>query len=74
MIHRMASLLMNTFLPTTGRILNHPAGFLVGWGTTVGNGIEGWAPSAIFFDVDGTTVSVNTGTKTTASWKTVTHA
>lgn len=74
MLHRMASLLSGVFLPTTGRMFNHPAGYLIGWGTTVGNGIEGWSPSAIFFDVDGSTISVNTGTKTTASWKTVTHA
>jgi hypothetical protein len=70
----MQSLLENVNLTATGRILETPAGYLIGWGTTVGNGIEGWAPSAIFFDVDGTTASVNVGTKLTADWKTITHA
>jgi hypothetical protein len=74
MIHRLFEILTRAILPATGRILNPPAGYLIGWGTTVGNGIEGWAPSAIFFDVDGTIASVNAGTKTTADWKTITHA
>ena len=62
--------------PSTGRAFRTPAGFLLGWGTTVGyiNGAshEGWAPGAIFIDVDaaaGQQHWVNEGTSTTASWK-----
>lgn len=46
-------------------------GYTRGWGATVGNGVEGWAPSAIFQDTDasaGAQLYVNTGTSTTATW------
>jgi hypothetical protein len=50
------------------------AGRIFGWGTTVGNGIEGWAPGAFFIDTDasaGANQWRNDGTKTTASWTAV---
>jgi hypothetical protein len=46
-------------------------GHLRGWGTTVGNGLQNWAPGAIFTDTNaaqGSQVYVNAGTSTTASW------
>lgn len=49
-----------------------PEGKTIGFGTTVGNGIEGWAPGAIFIDTDASAdaqVWINEGTKTTAVWK-----
>ncbi len=52
-----------------------PEGLTLGMGTTVGNGIEGWAPGAIFIDTDadsGDQLWINTGTTTTASWQNVT--
>ncbi len=71
MRHRLQSDLTLTEMKEAGSILKTPAGFLIGWGTTVGNGIEGWAPGASFTETDATTgqeVWINTGTKITASW------
>lgn len=73
MKHAVEAALREALYQTSGRIFETPAGFLIGWGTTAGNGVEGWAPSAIFFDVDGVLYE-NKGTKTTASWKAVTTA
>lgn len=62
-------------MPSAVSILNTPEGLTFGAGKTVGNGVEGWAPSAIFVHTDGATAStrvyMNTGTKTTASWSSV---
>lgn len=44
-------------------------GYMRGWGTTVGNGAEGWAPGAFFTEVDTGAVYVNAGTGTTALWE-----
>lgn len=54
-------------------IFNAPEGRVFGWGTTVGNGIEGWAPGALFVDTDSSagTVYVNSGSKTSASFAAV---
>jgi hypothetical protein len=51
-----------------------PEGLCFGFGKTVGNGIEGWAPGALFIDTDSTTVKYNAGTKTTASWSSIVAA
>ena len=54
-----------------------PEGLTRGFGTTVGNGIEGWAPGALFQDTDasqGAQIFVNTGTKTTATWTEIADA
>jgi hypothetical protein len=52
-----------------------PEGRGFGMGKTVGNGVQGWAPSAFFVHSDGsfdintnTTVYINVGTVTAASW------
>jgi len=53
-------------------IVKTPEGYVFGAGKTVGNGIEGWAPGALFIHTDGTGVTAqyrNVGTVTTASWK-----
>lgn len=67
-------LLAQGILEPTGQVMALPgsAGFLRGWGTTVGNGVENWAPGAIFQDYDaaaGQQFWVNEGSATSASWK-----
>lgn len=55
----------------TGRSFKTANGYVLGWGTTVGNAVETWAPGAIFIDTNagaGARVHVNTGTKTAAVW------
>lgn len=55
----------------SGRTFKTPLGYLKGWGTTVGNGLEGWAPNAQFIHTDGgaaARVYTNKGTITTATW------
>jgi len=54
-----------------------PEGLCIGFGTTVGNGIEGWAPNAIFIDTNaaqGAGVFTNTGTKTAATFTEIADA
>lgn len=49
-----------------------PEGLCFGFGTTVGNGIEGWAPNALFLDTNanaGTGLLLNYGTKTAANFE-----
>ena len=72
-IHGLVLGLNQKVLPDTGAILKTSSGYLIGWGTTAGNGVQGWAPSAIFFDTDGVLYE-NKGSVTSASWKTVTTA
>lgn len=75
--HRLYRDLNKARMPTSGQTHWTPNGFLKGWGTTVGNGIQGWAPSALFQDTDasqGSQVFVNTGTKTTATWTEIADA
>ena len=68
--------LRNMQLPSSDQTFNIPGiGRLLGFGTTVGNGVEGWAPSAVFHDYDAATGAqfwINVGTITTASWKAIT--
>ncbi|MEE9597972.1 MAG: hypothetical protein V3V96_14460 [Acidiferrobacterales bacterium] len=64
-------------MATSTSIFKSPEGLVFGWGTTVGNGIEGWAPNAIFIDTDasqGSAVFTNTGSKTTATWTEIADA
>ena len=59
------------------QIFNSPEGYMLGWGTTVGGGFEGWAPNAIFIDTNaaqGAGVFTNTGTKTSATWTEIADA
>ena len=56
----------------SGRRWRTSAGWMMGWGTTVGNSITTeWAPGARFHDTDGTSGSfqwVNKGDASTANW------
>lgn len=57
--------------PSSSNLIKPAAGITYGFGTTVGNGIEGWAPGANFIKTDGAAGArsyVNQGTKATASW------
>jgi hypothetical protein len=62
----------NLVLDSTFTGMESPEGYLMGSGTTVGNGVEGWAPGAMFVHTDGSNGTdlfyVNVGTSTTASW------
>lgn len=53
---------------TNAGLFRTPEGIVFGAGKTVGNGIDGWAPGAIFLDTDSGTISRNTNTKASASW------
>jgi len=70
--HDLPYALANVSFPAKLSAENSESGITRGYGTTVGNGIEGWAPGATFIHVDGATsgtlVYVNIGTSTTASW------
>jgi hypothetical protein len=77
MKHAIAEILEMGNLPATGRALYQANGAaatqgrMFGWGTTVGNGIQGWAKGALFLDLDaaaGARLWYNAGTVGTASW------
>jgi len=71
MYQRIQSLLANAAADSSGRMFNTAAGVVLGWGTTVGNGVEGWAPGAFFVHTDGsgdTLLYRNTGTSSSATW------
>lgn len=56
---------------STVNAVKTPEGLVFGAGKTVGNGVEGWSPGAIFIHTDGSTaarVYRNEGTKTSASF------
>lgn len=71
-VHNIQRELETASFTTSGRAINTPEGYVIGWGTTVGNGVEGWAPGAIFVHTDGadedTILYKNAGTNTTASF------
>jgi hypothetical protein len=71
-IHNFQDKLELAHLKDTGRTLYSPTyGYMLGWGTTVGNSLQGWAPGALFLDLNaaaGAQLNINTGTATTASW------
>jgi len=49
-------------------------GYAIGMGTTVGGGLQGWCPNAIYIHTDGSAggrIYRNTGTSTTATWSEV---
>ncbi len=74
MEHRIQSALENALMTSTVNAFLTPEGLILGAGTTVGNGVEGWAPGAIFVDTNasaGNQLWVNEGTKTTASFSKV---
>lgn len=72
--HNLPTKMEAAHFPTSGRALQTPAGYTIGWGTTVGNGVEGWAPGAIFHDQDASSPQqlwINTGSKTAANWASI---
>ncbi len=77
MRHRCQTDLEEANFTASGRAFNTPGGYLFGWGTTVGNGVEGWSVAALFLDTDAATdnqINLNVGTATTASWEQVASA
>ena len=63
--------LENHVFKAAGRAIKSGAGFMLGWGATVGNGSEGWSKGAKFIHVDGGAGLLeyrNTGTNTSATW------
>jgi len=73
--HDLPYALANVSFPVSLSAENSENGLTRGYGTTVGNGIQGWAPGAVFVHTDGavdintsTVLYVNIGTTTTASW------
>ena len=76
MLHRIMALLFGGEIASAQSLFKTPEGRLLGGGTTVGNGIEGWAPGALFVDSNGGTgakVYRNTGSITTATWTVYTN-
>ncbi len=72
MQHRTQADLEQADFTSSASMLTSPEGKVLGYGTTVGNGIEGWAPGASFRHTDGAAgaqVYTNEGTKTTANWQ-----
>lgn len=72
--HNIQDILKTADFTSTAEMFTGPEGIVFGFGTTVGGGIEGWAPGAIYIDTDaaaGQQFWVNEGTKTTASFKRV---
>lgn len=76
-IHNLPYQMEEAFFKSATNTFRGPEGLVLGFGTTVGNSIEGWAPNAIFVDTDaaqGSGVFTNTGTKTTATWTEIADA
>jgi hypothetical protein len=71
MTHQLAYWMENAEMPAKLSAFKGPNGLLFGAGTTAGNGIEGWAPGALFIDSNGeagSQVYINEGTKAAASF------
>lgn len=69
--HNIQYIMENIDFTTDGRLFETPEGFVFGWGTTVGNGVEGWSPGAIFIDTNAAEYSLifrNVGTKALANF------
>ena len=69
--HNLENQLENATMSSTARFFNTPEGRTWGHGKTVGNGVQGWAPGALFVHTDGaanTWYYRNTGSKTAATW------
>lgn len=70
-MHNIPDKLKRGLFTATMEAFSGPAGWSFGHGTTVGNGVEGWAPGALFVHTDGAKgsfVYVNEGSVTSASW------
>jgi hypothetical protein len=69
-LHNLQDKLERADLGSSGQILNNTfVGHLAGWGSTVGNGLQNWAPGARFLDTDDGSTWINDGTKTAAVWR-----
>jgi hypothetical protein len=71
--HNIYDKLENGHAPATGQIMYIPGtGYMRGWGTTAGNGVQNWAPGALWTKVTATTnetaLYINIGTSSAASW------
>lgn len=74
-LHNFFDKLARSRLKDEGQTLFVPTyGYMLGWGTTVGNSLQNWAPGALFLDLDaaaGSRFLINEGSAITASWKTL---
>lgn len=68
MQHRTLSDLEQAPMGASGQLYNSDTGYLLGFGTTAGNGVQGWSPGALFVDTDSNTAYQNTGTAASATW------
>lgn len=66
--HNIQTELERAAFTSTVSMIETPEGRTFGIGATEGNGIEGWAPGAIYIDTTNAQLSINEGTSTTASW------
>jgi hypothetical protein len=70
-VHNVQSEIEEAGMTSTVNAFRTPEGLVLGAGKTVGNGIEGWVPNAIFIHTDGiksTRWYRNTGSVTSATW------
>lgn len=69
-IHTIQSeLAANQAFTSAWRAMETPEGYHLGGGTTPGNGLEGWAPGAMFVESDvAGAPQYNSGSKTSATW------
>ena len=70
-LHRFNDMLRRGQVDSAQECFAAAEGYTYGFGKTVGNGVQGWAPGAAFVHTDGaagTWLCVNVGSKTTASW------
>jgi hypothetical protein len=76
MAHQLAYWMENAEMPAKLRAFKTAAGYLFGAGSTVGNGVQGWAPGALFVKTDGSGNTLNYhnfGTKATANFDSLAH-
>lgn len=67
-MHNLQVKLEQAWMKSTGRIFRTPEGRMNGWGSTVGNGVQGWAPGAKFIDSGDGIEWRNEGSSTVAIW------
>jgi hypothetical protein len=69
-IHQIQSVLgAKQAFTSAWRAIETPEGYMLGGGTTPGNGVEGWSPGAIFIESDvAAAPQYNKGSKTSAIW------
>ena len=75
--HRAHDYLERGTFKTTGKAINTPEGYIMGWGITVpADAGTGWAPSAEFIHTDGSGVTdmkyINIGSVTSCNFNAIT--